>query len=268
VSFLSDYGLEDEFVGVVHRVIATVAPGTTVVDITHRIPPHDVRAGALALWRAAPWLVPGVILAVVDPGVGTTRRAIAVEIADARAALVGPDNGLLLPAAHALGPVTGAVELDAQAIATGLPVPQGATFAGRDLFAPIAAWLAAGAELTDVGRPLDPAGLVPGPVPGRPTVDQDGTVCAEVLWVDQFGNAQLNAAPADVARTATVHITTTTTTYPARGVAAYGDLEQGEVGLVTDSYGLLSISLNGSSAAAALALSAGDRVWLASSHPV
>ncbi len=253
-------------------MIATIAPGVTVVDITHRIPPHDVRAGALTLWRAAPWLVPGVVLAVVDPGVGTARRAVAVEVATAGAVLVGPDNGLLLPAAQVLGPITGAVALDARPLqsgATGLPVPQGATFAGRDVFAPIAARLAAGADLADVGHPIDPAGLTKGAVPGRPTVEPDGTIRAEVLWIDHFGNAQLNANPADLDPAAPhLRLTTAkTTTRPVRAVPAYGYLQPGEAGLVTDSYGLLSISLNGSSAAAALALAAGDPVWLSPPAP-
>jgi hypothetical protein len=253
-------------------VIAAVAPGVTVVDITHRVPPHDVRAGALTLWRAAPWLAPGVILAVVDPGVGTARRAVAIEVATAGAVLVGPDNGLLLPAAQALGPITGAVDLQGRGLqsgATGLPAPQGATFAGRDLFAPIAGRLAAGADLADVGDPIDPAGLTQGAVPGRPTVEPDGTIRAEVLWIDHFGNAQLNAIPADLDPTAPdLRLTTANTaTRPVRAVAAYGYLQPGEVGLVTDSYGLLSISLNGSSAAATLALAAGDPVWLSPPGP-
>ena len=109
VTFLSDYGLEDEFVGIVHRVIAQLAPGVTVIDLTHQVPAHDVRAGALTLWRAAPWLAPGVILGVVDPGVGTSRRAVVIEVAGAGAVLVGPDNGLLLPAATSLGRLTAAV---------------------------------------------------------------------------------------------------------------------------------------------------------------
>jgi S-adenosylmethionine hydrolase len=258
VTFLSDYGLEDEFVGIVHRVIARRAPDVRVIDLTHQVPAHDVRAGALALWRAAPWLTPGVILAVVDPGVGTSRRAVAIEVAAAGAFLVGPDNGLLLPAATSLGPLTGAVEL---------PVHQqgGATFAGRDVFAPAAAELALGAGLGGLGPPVDPhtlIGLIGTPVP-EPHAGPDGSLQAEVLWVDRFGNAQLNARPADADHLGRlVHLRAGSHTGPARRVAAYGELGAGEVGLVTDSYGLLAVSCAGAPAAARLGLQAGDGVWI------
>ena len=161
IAFLSDFGTTDEFVGVVHAVLATHAPAADRIDLTHQIPAHDIRAGALTLWRAAPWLVPGVILGVVDPGVGTERRAVAIEVAGGVAGahpsgahsgdqtagahpapsptvLVGPDNGLLLPAAHLLGPITAAVELPPN------PDAPGATFAGRDVFAPADGRAAAG----------------------------------------------------------------------------------------------------------------------------
>src|SRR5438128_7696343 len=113
VSFLSDYGLADEFVGVVKAVIRTIAPHAVVIDITHDIPPHDVSAGALLLARSVQYLPSGVVLAVVDPGVGTDRRAVAVEVddADGPTAFVGPDNGLLAPAVAMAGGATRAVSL-------------------------------------------------------------------------------------------------------------------------------------------------------------
>ena len=136
VSFLSDYGTSDEFVGVVHSVIRSIAPDVRVIDLTHDIAPYDVRAGALALARSVPYLAPGVVVGVVDPAVGTSRRPIAVEVGDGDSVLVGPDNGLLAPAVAMCGGATRAVELnDAQ---WHLPSP-GATFAGRDVFAPVAA---------------------------------------------------------------------------------------------------------------------------------
>jgi S-adenosylmethionine hydrolase len=261
VSFLSDYGLQDEFVGVVHRVIAAHAPGATVVDVTHQVPAHDVRAGALTLWRAAPWLAPGVILAVVDPGVGTNRRAVAIAAAQAGVVLVGPDNGLLLPAATSLAPITAAVELHA------LPPPdgRGATFAGRDLFAPAAGRAAAGADLLSLGDPIDPASLAGDPVPVPQPTPGDG-LGGQVLWVDHFGNAQLNLRPADADHLGAV-VTLTAGRYrgPARRAATYAELDPAEVGLVTDSYGLLSISCRGASAAVRLGgLRADDPVEL---HP-
>jgi S-adenosylmethionine hydrolase len=263
ISFLSDYGLEDEFVGVVHRVIAAHAPGVQVIDVTHQVPAQDVRAGALTLWRAAPWLVPGVILAVVDPGVGTTRRAVAVEVAGAGAALVGPDNGLLLPAATSLGPITAAVQLVPVSLGA---TRRGATFAGRDLFAPAAACLAAGAKVASLGSAIDPASLASEPI-AAPEPTPDGGLHCQVLWVDRFGNAQLNAGPADadyLGPFVSVRVRATSRPVPARRVAAYAELDPAEVGLVNDSYGLLALACRDASAASRLELQTGDPVWLSS----
>jgi S-adenosylmethionine hydrolase len=247
-------------VGIVHRVIAGRAPGIPVIDLTHQIPTYDVRAGALTLWRAAAWLVPGVILAVVDPGVGTARRAVAVEISRVGAVLVGPDNGLLLRAATSLGPITGAVALPPPTTA-GL----GLTFAGRDVFAPAAAEIAKGVELRRLGPAIDPQSLAGDPIP-IPQPEPDGRLRAEVLWVDRFGNAQLNTRPADLASQVPIVEVTTGPghTWPSRLVTTYAELEPDEVGLVADSYGFLSVSCNQSPAAARTGLRAGDAVWLGS----
>jgi S-adenosylmethionine hydrolase len=245
---------------VVHRVIATHAPGVAVIDVTHQVPAHDVRAGALTLWRAAPWLVPGVILAVVDPGVGTARRGVAIEVAEAGAVLVGPDNGLLLPAATSLGPLTAAVDLPPAPV----PPGRGATFAGRDLFAPVAARLAAGAPLDTLGQPIDPnpAGFVAAPIP-VPQPTPDGGLGAEVLWIDHFGNAQLNVRPHQADHLGpVVSLSAGHHQAPARRASTYGELEPREVGIVTDSYGLLAISCRDAPAAAHLGLTVGDPVWL------
>ena len=162
VSFLSDYGRQDEFVGVVHSVIRSTAPHVTVIDITHDVPRHDVRAGGLTLARSAQYLCPGVVLAVVDPGVGTARRAIAVEVGDGQSVLVGPDNGLLAPAVAMVGGATAAVSLTNTEYH--LPAP-GPTFDGRDVFAPVAAALCAGADLRDLGEEVDVNSLTPGILP-------------------------------------------------------------------------------------------------------
>src|SRR5687767_2225192 len=111
VSFLSDYGTADEFVGVVKSVIRDIAPHAVVIDLTHEIPPHDIRAGSLALARSIQYVAPGVVLAVVDPGVGTARRAVAVEVAEGAGVVVGPDNGLLASAVAMAGGAGRAVEL-------------------------------------------------------------------------------------------------------------------------------------------------------------
>lgn len=263
VSFLSDYGLVDEFVGVVKSVIRALAPEVVVIDITHQIPPHDVRAGGLTLARSAQYLAPGVVLAVVDPGVGTDRRAIAVEVGEGESVLVGPDNGLLAPAVAMVGGATRAVALTNPDYH--LPAP-GATFAGRDVFAPAAAHLCTGVELTELGDEIDPAGLLPGVMP-IPYPDGDG-LATEVLWVDRFGNAQLNVDPDDLGDWGErIRLRWGDDVRTARRVDAYDQLVAGEVGLVTDSYGLVSIVVPRDSAAAALRLDAGTAVILERLEP-
>jgi S-adenosylmethionine hydrolase len=258
VSFLSDYGRADEFVGVVHSVIHAFAPGTTVIDITHDIPPHDVRAGGLCLARSAQYLCPGVVLAVVDPGVGTTRRGVAVEVGDGASVLIGPDNGLLAPAVAMVGGATRAVHLDEPDYQ--LPAP-GPTFAGRDVFAPAAAHLCRGVPLEALGTEVDPATLLPATI-GLSRLE-DGRLVTEVLWVDRYGNAQLNVGPDELdelgerfqvrsgQRSTTVARATT-----------YAELPPGATGLLVDSYGLVSMAAARASAAEALGLAAGDEVTL------
>jgi len=259
ITFLSDYGHADEFVGVVKSVLRSLAPHTTVVDLTHEIAPHDVRAGALCLARAAQYLCPGVVLAVVDPGVGTARRAIAVEVGGGQSYLVGPDNGLLAPAVSMVGGADRAVSLTSEAHQ--LPAP-GPTFAGRDVFAPAAAHLCNGVDLYELGDPVDPVSLLPGVLPI--THEEGDGLAAEVLWVDRYGNVQLNVDPDDVAgwgpriglRWGDAESRT------AVRVGAYDELEAGAIGLLVDSYGLLSVAVPRASAAAALGLRAADEVRL------
>ena len=259
ISFLSDYGLADEFVGVVKSVVRHIAPHATVVDITHGIAPHDIRAGALALARSCQYLAPGVILAVVDPGVGTDRRAVAVETEEDGQTLVGPDNGLLAAAVSMLGGATRAVSLTNAEYH--IPAP-GPTFAGRDVFAPAAAHIANGVDLAELGDAVDPVTLTPGMIPL--TRIEDGAVQAEVLWVDCFGNAQLNVDPDEVADMGErIRLVWRDQTRTARRAVTYGDLKPGEVGLVTDSYGLLSVCLERRSASDELKLRPGDAVSLA-----
>lgn len=245
VSFLSDYGTADEFVGVVKSVVRSIAPHAVVIDVTHDIPPHDVRAGSLALARSVQYLAPGVVLAVVDPGVGTSRRAVAVEVGDdGEGVFVGPDNGLLAGAVAMAGGATRAVELTNADYHLEAPGP---TFAGRDIFGPVAAHLCNGVDLLELGEPVDALGLMPGILPL--SRDEDGGIAAEVLWVDRFGNAQLNVDPEDIApwgdRVAVLWGNQRRT---ARRATTYGDLKPGEVGLVVDSYGLVSVAIDRGSA--------------------
>jgi len=289
VFFLSDFGTQDEFVGVVHAVIQRRAPGTTVIDLTHHVPPFDVRAGSHALVRAVPHLGAGVVLGVVDPGVGTARRGICMEVARPEAGgtlcFVGPDNGLLVAAAEAAGeaPIAGVV-----ALRRAEPPPdRGPTFDGRDLFAPAAAALCAGVPPEELGESVDPASLVrlAGGVVEQGRL-HDGRTClrAEVTWVDHFGNLQLAATVAD-ARVAgipsvgsielaariesgRVYLDGLPQSLVPEGVRlrcvdAFGDLGQGEFGLLVDANGHLAVVAGEASAASWLNVAAGELLVLA-----
>lgn len=256
ISFLSDYGLSDEFVGVVKSVIRSITPEVAVVDITHDIAPHDVRAGGLALARSAQYLVPGVVLAVVDPGVGSDRRAVAVEVGDGDSVLVGPDNGLLAAAVAMVGGASRAVELTAEQYQLHAPGP---TFAGRDVFAPAAAHLCLGADLEDLGALVPVESLTPGMVPVS-RVDGE-RIFAEVLWIDRFGNVQLNLDPAEIESLGNaLRLTAGEVGRNVRRVGSYRDLESGELGVLVDSYGLVAVAVNRGSAAFELNCTEGDSV--------
>ncbi|MET0737743.1 MAG: SAM-dependent chlorinase/fluorinase [Acidimicrobiales bacterium] len=255
ISFLSDYGTGDEFVGVVKSVIRSIEPAVAVIDITHEIPPYDIRAGSLALARAAQYLVPGVVLAVVDPGVGTTRRAVAVEVGNGQSVLVGPDNGLLAAAVGMVGGADRVIELTNADYH--LPSP-GATFDGRDLFAPVAAHLCAGVDLEEFGDSIEATSLQPGMIP-LPFAEGEA-VAAQVLWIDRFGNAQLNVGPDDVEHLGDrVRLVFGERSRLARRATSFAELG-GDVGLVLDSYGLLAVALDRHPAAVELALATGDEV--------
>lgn len=258
ISFLSDYGTDDEFVGVVKSVIRTIAPHAAVVDLTHGIAPHDLRGGALALARAIQYVDSGVILAVVDPGVGTERRAVAIEVAGGEGVFVGPDNGLLASAVAMTGGAERAVVLTNAEYH--LPAP-GPTFAGRDVFAPAAAHLAAGVPLEALGEEVDTASLLPGILPLNKR-EGDALVC-EVLWVDRFGNAQLNVDADELAALGERFVVRTGEAVRTATLAAtYGQIPPGQLGLVVDSYGLVSLCFDRRSAAAELGIAPVSEVVL------
>ena len=265
VSFLSDYGLRDEFAGVCRAIILALASEVKIVDITHDIPAHDVRAGALALVRAVQYLPDGIVLGVVDPGVGTERRAIAVETESGY--FLGPDNGLLAPAVAMVGGAERAVSLTNDTYHLASPGP---TFAGRDIFAPAAGYLAAGVPLTDLGEEIDPIGMVPGLV-SLPT-DEDGTIVGEVWWVDHFGNCQLNIDPSELQRLGvdvggSLELRFGGQARMARWVQTYGDAKPSELVALVDSYGLVSIALDCRSAAEELGLHGGSGITVVPPPP-
>ena len=270
VTLLTDYGTTDEFAGVLHAVIARIAPDARVIDLGHGLRRHDVLHGAMVLARTLPYAPAGVHVAVVDPGVGGPRRAVALRTADEDRFLVGPDNGVLVPAAARFGGLAEAVEISASPWRL---EPVSATFHGRDLFAPVAARLAAGGSLAEAGEPLDPAGLVALEFP-RPEVGD--AVVATVARVDGFGNVALHAHAEDLAA-AGLRAGDDVRVRPLPGasaraiecaglVARYGrtfaDVGLGEAVLLVDSGGLVEVALNTGDAAAALCVAAGDRLEL------
>ena len=259
ILFLSDFGLDDEYVGLCHAVIARVAPEVRVIDLHHGIPPQDVVTGALTLAQAVAYgPKDAVFLAVVDPGVGTGRRGVAFQAGDAL--LVGPDNGVLMPAAAALGGVSTGVELEVGRV---VPWSVSGTFHGRDVFAPAAARLAAGADLGEVGEGIDPSELTELGLWSRLEVEEE-RVSTTVIGVDRFGNVRLGARPEDLKAAGLeadeLVLLARGAPMTVRRVRAYGELEPATVGLLVDSAGWLAVVRNGASAADQLGLRPGDAV--------
>ncbi|MBV9413401.1 MAG: SAM-dependent chlorinase/fluorinase [Solirubrobacterales bacterium] len=255
ITILSDYGLRDDFVGVCHGVIAGVCPDARVIDVTHGVPRGDIRAGALVLRGALPYLPVGVHIAVVDPGVGGDRRAAAVRLTDGRV-LVGPDNGLLSLCFAVGGGVVEAVDIGRSRFAF---QPVSATFHGRDIFAPVAARVACGAALADAGEPIDPAGLLALSLP-RARLEDDALV-AHAIYVDAFGNVQLDAEPALAGRLGLAlgrELLIGNT--PARYARTFGDAGPGELVLYEDSDRRLALAVNRGSAADRLGVVADDEL--------
>jgi S-adenosylmethionine hydrolase len=269
ISLLTDFGLRDPSAAIMRGVILGIAPDAEILDISHEVRKYRIRDGALLLWCALPYLPIGVHVAVVDPGVGTSRRPVAIETRR-RDILIGPDNGLLLMAAEKLGGVTRAVELTEPAYR--LPVVS-TSFHGRDIFAPAAAHLARGVSFARLGAVVEPATLVRLPIPEARVTD--GRLETHVLYVDTFGNAKLTALAPDLP-------------------AAFGDLESGDelrveidgqpvdlawqatfgeaaIGaplLYEDSYGRLCLAVNQGNAAAVLKLFEDQQVVIRQSRPV
>ena len=260
ITFLSDYGLADDFVGVCHAVIAGICPRAQVIDLSHGVPRHDVRAGALMLRGALPYLPVGVHLAVVDPGVGTDRRGIAVRAADRRV-FVGPDNGLLSLAVALSGGATEAVDLGRSPFALR---PLSATFHGRDIFAPVAARIAGGAAVGDAGEPIDAAGLVALELPQPEWVD--GVLTAHAVYIDGFGNVQLDVEGEEIARLGLAIGRMVGVQVPAGGSAlaryvdTFAEAGAGELLLYEDAYRRLAVAVNQGSAADRLRLAIDDEL--------
>ena len=261
LSFLTDYGLEDGFVAACHGVSARIAPHADVIDVTHLVPPGDVRRGAAVLAQTVPYLPPAVHVAVVDPGVGTARRGVAVAAGDS--VFIGPDNGLLSWAVTAAGGAARAFSLTNRNLWLSQVTP---TFHGRDIFMPVAAHLATDAELAAAGEEIDVGDLVTLPPPER--LVRDRVAAGEVLTVDRFGNVQLTITGADAAEigikpggTVLVRCGHRQLSLPYRDT--FGAVATGDLVTYTDSAGLISIAVNGGNAAQRLGLPPGARISIA-----
>lgn len=265
VSFMSDFGLQDEFVGVVHGVIAKLSPDSRVIDVGHGFPRGNVKAAALALTRSIQYMPEGVCLVVVDPGVGTERRAIAAVTP--WGFFVGPDNGVLSPAVAMVGGASEIVSIENPEAM--IPSP-GETFHGRDVFGPAAALLAAGdAALGDLGPTIPGESVVPMMLPLTET--EGSIVTGEAWWVDQFGNVETNISPEELAmvgvhqgETVTVKVGATLHSLP--WVTSYGDVDEGEPLIHVDSVGLMAMAVHGGRADTQLNVAEGVAVSLTGSR--
>ena len=261
LTFLTDYGLDDGFVAACKGVVVRIAPQVDLIDITHLVQPGDVRRGAAVLAQTVGYLPPAVHVGVVDPGVGTSRRAIAVQAG--HSILVGPDNGLLSWAISALGGASRVFHLTNGELWLH---PVSATFHGRDIFMPVAAHLAAGTDLAETGAEIDPADLVALPAPTSRVLD--GEAEGEVMSVDRFGNVQLSIPAGDVGMLG-IGVGTPLVVRAGRRqltipfTDTFAAVAPGEIVAFTDSAGLISLAVNAGDAAQELGLPPGAHVRLA-----
>jgi S-adenosylmethionine hydrolase len=267
ITFLTDFGLQDDFVGTCHGVMKSIAPDVQIIDITHGIPAQRVLQGALVLANTVPYMPAGVHLAVVDPGVGGSRRPLALRDAEGRV-YVGPDNGLLVPAAERNGGIADARELANPDYA--LPSVS-RTFHGRDLFSPAAAHLALGVPLEQLGPPLDPDALVRLDLPA-PDVSLGG-IRATVLYVDGFGNMQLNLTrehldEIDVVPGTRVELEFSGERYYAIAARTFGDARKGDIILYEDSYRNIAVAINGGKAGEMFGVGPGQEVRIRTEVPL
>lgn len=261
IAFITDYGTEDGFVGVCHGVMAGIAPAHRVIDITHEVPQFDVRHGAVLLAQTVPYLPSAVVIGVVDPGVGTGRRRVAVVTE--RHVFVGPDNGLLLWAADAIGGPQRAYELTRREF---WRETDAVTFDGRDVFAPVGAHIAAGVAPAEVGEEIAVGDLLRLPDPLRDV--RGGTVRTEVLIIDRFGNVVLAARREDLETAGLSGVHHITVDVGGRRVVmpfgrTFSDAGQGDLLAYVDATGQVALAANQGSASTVLGLAAADQVTLA-----
>ncbi len=262
ITFTSDYGLEDEFVGVCRGVMKQIAPEVEIIDLSHGIEPQDVMAGAAVLSQAVPFMPPAVHLAIVDPGVGTKRRGVVIGTRRGPP-LVGPDNGLLWLAAEELG---GAVQAHEIANVRYMLTPISRTFHGRDVFSPVAAYLALGLPPEEVGPPIEVSDLQRVTMP-KVRVDDDH-IHARIVQTDHFGNLQLNVERADLQAAGmlpgdVLELRIGGKAWQTRFCDAFAEVQAGKVAVLEDSHRHIAIAVNRGSARDQLEARRGDPVILA-----
>ncbi len=255
ITFLTDFGLEDDFVGTCHGVMKRIAPDVQIIDLTHGIEPQSILQGALVLANTVPYLPEGVHLAVIDPGVGSPRRAVALGAGERL--FVGPDNGLLLPATEKVGGVGAAHEITNRDYAL---EHVSATFHGRDVFSPAAAHLARGVDLADLGPKVETGSLVRLEVP-QPEITAR-RIRAKCLYVDRFGNMQLNLTRGDLDKCGVepghqVEVEHSGDRYYAIAARTFADARAGEIILYEDAYENVALAISGGNAAQTFNVSAG-----------
>jgi S-adenosylmethionine hydrolase len=267
ISLLTDFGARDMSAAILHGVIASIAPDARVIDITHEVRKFAIRDGALLLWCALPYLPVGFHVAVVDPGVGTERRPVALRTSRGDI-LIGPDNGLLMAGAERLGGVAEARILEAE----GIRLPRvSMVFHGRDIFAPAAAHLAAGAAFEAVGRAIDPAELVRSPI--ADPVIEPGLLRSAVVYIDTFGNVKLAGLRLDLERAVgpirsgdrlelsfAANAERAPRVETVRWFATFGEAEPGEILVYEDSYGRVCLARNQGDAAEQLGVNDDDAI--------
>jgi len=262
VTFLSDYGHDDVFVGVIKGVIAGLAPHVRILDVCHLVAPQDVDQGATALASAMPYLPTGVHLALVDPMHETPARGVAVATSDG-SVLVGPDNGLLSLAWEARGGIVECAEITNEALFRDTVHK---TFRGRDVFAPVTAHLANGGSVKDVGPMVDAASLRR--LTMHEAVVDDDHVHAEIRTVDHFGNVSLNIARSDLEAAGivlgdTVELRCNGRTMTVPFTLTYGEVAAGRLTLCEDSFRAIQLAVNAGHASRRLRVSRGDPVVIA-----
>lgn len=251
ITLTTDFGLMDPYVAEMKGVILTINSKATLIDITHNVEKFNIRMAAFILASAAPYFPKGTVhLAVVDPGVGTQRRAIVVETK--RGFFVGPDNGVLMLAAQSQG-----IERIHEISNPNLMLPQTSnTFHGRDVFAPAAAYLDKDAHAKDFGDEIKNS-----VVPNFSAVQQSGdSLIGEALYIDSFGNIVSNIKEKNMPKSYTINVELPKTSFKARFVKAYGEAEIFAPVVLVGSHGFIELALNQGSAAEKFHVKAGDKI--------